>query len=170
MRKKATMYHTFKTAIFGEVNANGEQSPVTRIINGNLVISAEHCDLRPIKERFNPDTKELAPSAVENILTAESILAERYGKRIGDKNTLFDFITVDCSGANDFDAEVRQMKDLLCFGGLHLPLEALEAVGYVPHEEAEIAEIEGLPHIRYRAAMQSASENRQCKLTMTTYR
>jgi len=34
----------------------------------------------------------------------------------------------------------------------------------------EILEIAGVKYARYRVAMQSASENRQCKITMTTYK
>jgi hypothetical protein len=171
MKKKTTMYHTFKTAIFGKmVMKDGRERPVVDVIDGHLIVNAECCDLRTIKERYNPANKELVPSSMDRILTAESFLTMNYGKRIGEINTLFDFITVDCSGGNDFDAWARQVKDLLCFDGLYLPLAKLEAVGYTPHGEVEIIIIKNVPHIRYRAAMQSASENRQCKLTLTTYR
>ncbi|MCL2047381.1 MAG: RNA dependent RNA polymerase [Defluviitaleaceae bacterium] len=181
-KKKMCMYYTFKTDIFGKVNINGRELPTVSILSGRLVINAECCDLRTIKERYNPETKELAPSGVNSIFAAESVMAMHYGKRreensnetatetaaTTEHNTLYDFITVDCSSENDSN-EAKQIKDLLCYDGLYLPLSKLEAVGYVPHNEAEIAEIEGVKYVRYRAAMQSASENRQCKLTMTTY-
>lgn len=170
MRKKTAMYHTFKTAIFSEVTTmDGRQVPAVEVISGHLVINEEHCDLRPIKERYNVDTKVLVPSAVERILTAESVLATHFGKRVGEQNTLFDFITVDCSGGNDFDAKVKQVKDLLCFDGLYVPLAKLEVVGYVPHDAVEVVTLEGVRYVHYRAAIQSASENRQCKFTMTTF-
>ena len=51
-----------------------------------------------------------------------------------------------------------------------MPLNKLEIVGYIPHAETEIIEIAGMKYIKYRAVMQSASENRQCKLTATTYK
>ena len=170
MRKKQSMYHTFKTDIFGKLAVNGQEVPVVSIIDGHLVINDECCDLRTVKERYNPETRELAPSAVERILTAESILTTHYGKCGEDTNTLFDFITVDCSGGNDFDPAAKPVKDLLCFDGLYVPLAKLVAVGYIAHDEAEMVSIEGIRYIRYRAAMQSASENRQCKLTMSTYK
>jgi hypothetical protein len=88
--------------------------------------------------------------------------AERY--------TLYDFITVDCSEGNDTEPETAGIKELLCFDGLYLPLSKLTDVGYEPHGEVEIVVIAGTEHVRYRAAMQSGSENRQCKLTMTTYK
>ena len=180
-KKKMSIYQTFKTAIFGKVIVSGKEVPVVSIVDDRLVINAECCDLRTIKERYNPKTKELAPSVVDCISNAESVLAMHYGKRVvgptidpttgaaTEYNTLYDFITVDCSGGNDSEPEVKQIKELLCFGGLHLPLSALEAIGYIPHCETEVVEIEGVRYVRYRAAMQSASENRQTKLTMTTY-
>ena len=172
MKKKTTMYRTFKADIFGSITAkqNGEKVAVTQIIAGKLVISNAYCDLRPIKDRYNPETKEIIPSVVNCVLSAESFLSARYGKKIEGRDTLYDFITVDCSGGNDSDSAARLIKDMLCFDGLYMPLEALEAVGYIPHDEAEIIEIQGNRYVRYCAAMQSASENRQCKLTMTTYK
>jgi len=151
--------------------------PVVCIIDDHLVVNSECCDLRTIKERYIPETKQLTPSVVDCISNAESILAMHYGKRgldstadfVTERNTLYDFITVDCSDGNDSEPDVKRIKELLCFDGLYLPLSKLEAIGYVPHSEAEIAEIAGIKYVRYRAAMQSASENRQCKLTMTTY-
>jgi len=180
-KKKMSMYQTFKAAIFNPITVNGKEIPVVIIVNDRLVINNECCDLRTIKERYNPETKKLAPSVVDCISNSESILAMHYGKRVMDlasdpisgvpteRNTLYDFITVDCSGGNDSEPKVKQIKELLCFDGLHMPLSALEAIGYVPHNEVEIVEIAGVKYIHYRAAMQSASENRQCKLTMTTY-
>jgi len=107
------------------------------------------------------DLSDITGVATEN-MTGDSAALER--------NTLYDFITVDCSGGNDADPVVTQTKELLCFDGLDIPLSKLLAVGYVPHDEARIVEIAGVEYVRYRAAMQSASENRQCKLTMTTYK
>ena len=86
-----------------------------------------------------------------------------------ERSTLYDFVTVDCSEGNDSDPENLRIKKLLCLDGLYMPLSRLIAVGYVPHDEAEIVEIAGIEYVRYRAAMQSGSENRLCKLTMTTY-
>jgi len=180
-KKKMSMYLTFKVAVFNPITIGGKEIPVVNIVDDHLVINDECCDLRTIKERYNPETKKLAPSVVDCISNAESILAMHYGKHVLDAtvdptsgtaeyNTLYDFITVDCSGGNDSEPEVKQIKELLCFGGLHMPLSALESIGYVPHDEVEIVEIVGVKYVRYRAAMQSASENRQCKLTMTTYK
>jgi len=185
------MYRTFKISVFDIVAAGGKEFAAVNIIDGRLVVNNECCDLRPLRQRYNPETKELAPSVIDSILCAESMLTMHYGKVIGagdysDKssnreavqdsevpaaynNTLYDFITVDCSGGNDSDDYVKVIKDLLCFDGLYLPLSKLEAVGYIPHSYAEVADIAGVKYIRYRAAMQSASENRQCKMTMTTY-
>jgi len=115
MKKKATMHETFKTAIFGNVtDKENAQPPIVKIINNHLVINNDFCDLRTIKNRYNPDTKELSPSGVDNILYVESILTLNYGKQIDGKYTLYDFITVDCSGGNDFDPDVKKIKDLLC--------------------------------------------------------
>ena len=174
-KKKMSMFQTFKIDIFGKVSVAGKELPAVSIIDDRLVINNKCCDLRTIKERYNPETKVLAPSGVDSIFSAESVMAMHYGKHEPGsdteqgRNTLFDFITVDCSGDNDSD-EVKKVKDLLCFDGLYIPLLNLEAVGYVPHAEAELVEIEGAKYVRYRAAMQSASENRQCKLTLTTYK
>lgn len=170
MKKKVTMFHTFKTAIFGKVTTNNQDTPVVKVVEDKLVINDECCDLRTIRERYNPETKELTPSAVDSILCAESFLTTHYSESVRDKHSLYDFITVDCSGGNDFDPEVKQIKDLLCYDGLYVPLNKLVEVGYTPHSETEIVEIRGIQYVRYRAVMQSASENRQCKLTATTYR
>jgi len=180
-KKKMNMYQTFKAAIFNPIAVNGEEFPVVSIVGDHLVINDECCDLRTIKERYSPETKKLAPSVVDCISSAESVMAMHYGKRdvesvigsisneVVERNTLYDFITVDCSGGNDTEPETKQIKELLCFDGLYMPLSKLTDIGYVPHDEVEIVEIEGAEYVRYRAAMQSASENRQCKLTMTTY-
>ena len=171
MKKKITMCETFKTAIFGNITDKENTQPeVVKIINNHLVINNDHCDLRTIKDRYNPETKELTPSGIDNILYAESILTLNYAKQIGEKYTLYDFMTVDCSGGNDFDPAVKEIKDLLCYDGIYVPLNKLEIVGYIPHAETEINDIEGIKYVKYRAVMQSASENRQCKLTATTYR
>jgi len=177
-KKKMSMYQTFKTAVFNPLKMNGEEIPVVRIIDDRLVINAECCDLRPIRERYNPDTKELTPSVVDSIACAESVMAKHYGKlaweeiagEVVERNTLHDFITVDCSDGNDTDPNVKPIKELLCFDGLYMPLSALQAIGYAPHDEVETVNIAGVEYVRYRAAMQSASENRQCKLTMTTFK
>ena len=140
------MYLTFKIAIFKPISVDGKEIPVVNIINNHIVVNNECCDLRTIKERYNPETKKLAPSVVDCISNAESILAMHYGKRVVDPtnaksgalkeyNTLYDFITVDCSGGNDSDPNVKQIKELLCFDGLYLPLSALDVIGYTPHEE-----------------------------------
>jgi|GEM_PF-1783959 len=182
-KKKMSMYQTFKVAVFNPIMVDGKEIPVVNIIGGHLVINDECCDLRTIKERYDPATKKLATSVVDCIVNAESVLAMHYGKcALGqtapdsasvdmttEHHTLYDFITVDCSGGNDNDPETQRVKELLCLDGLYLPLSKLEAVGYKPHDETEIVEIEGKKYVRYRAAMQSASENRLCKLTMTTY-
>ena len=217
-KKKMTMYQTFKTSIFGKVFVDGKEINVVDIIDGHLVVNNECCDLRTIKERYNPETKKLVPSVVDSISCAESVMAMHYGRRMADeysggraddgnvgnynfgssnaesvantdlapaansaananstsnaaveRNTLYDFITVDCSGGNDSDPDVKQIKELLCFDGLYMPLSKLMDIGYVLHDEVEVVEIAGVAYVRYRAAMQSASENRQCKLTMTTY-
>jgi hypothetical protein len=175
-KKKMNMYRTLKTSVFNPLVLGGTEVPVVRIVDGYLVINEEFCDLRTIKERYSPETKELTNSVVDCISSAESILALHYGKRVteaeSEYNTLYDFITVDCSGGNENDTNVSQVKELLCLDGLYLPLSKLEAIGYVPHDEAEIVEIveiAGVKYLRYRAAMQSASENRQTKLTMTTF-
>ncbi len=171
MKKKTIMHNTFKTAIFSKVlTKDNKQIPVVKIIDDHLVINDECCDLRTIKERYNPETKQLTTSGVDNILYAESFLTLNYAKRIGDRHTLYDFITVDCSNGNDREPEIKLMKDLLCYDGIYISLVKLEEVGYIPHEETEIIEIEGLKYVKYRTVMQSASENRQCKLTATTYR
>jgi len=181
-KKKMKMYQTFKISIFNKLSVNGKDIPVASIIEDHLVINDEYCNLRTIKERYNPETKKLAPSVVDCISSAESILAMHYGKcvvesttdstagLVVERNTLYDFITVDCSDGNDTDPETKRVKELLCFDGLYMPLSKLSDIGYIPHDEAEIVEIEGVEYLRYRAAMQSASENRQCKLTMTTYK
>ena len=187
-KKKMRMYQTFKAAVFKPIMVDGKEIPVVDIINGHLVINDDFCDLRTIKERYNPETKKLSPSMVDCIMNAESVLALHYGRcivskplvagvpaeapaetSIAEHNTLYDFITVDCSGGNDNDPDTKRIKELLCLDGLHMPLSKLEDVGYIPHSEVEIVEIDGVKYVRYRAAMQSASENRQCKLTMTTY-
>lgn len=171
MKKKVTMHHTLKTVIFSEVTTTENTLvPTVKIIDNHLVVNNDCCDLRPIRERYNPETKELAPSVVDDILYSESFLTLNYAKRIGGKDTLLDFIAVDCSVGNDLDPQVRQIKDMICYDGLYMPLNKLEAVGYLPHAEAEIIELDGMKYIQYRAALQSASENRQTKLTMTTYR
>ena len=181
-KKKMSMYQTFKIAIFSPLTVDGKEIPVANIVHDHLVINDECCDLRTIKERYNPETKKLAPSVVDCISSAESVMAMHYGKRavepatdltsnvVLERNTLYDFITVDCSGGNDSEAETKQIKELLCFDGLYMPLSKLTTIGYAPHDEVEIVEIGGVEYVRYRAAMQSASENRQCKLTMTTYK
>jgi len=181
-KKKMNMYLTFKTAVFNQISVDGKEIPVVSIIDNHLVINNECCDLRTIKERYNPETKKLVPSVVDCISSAESVLAMHYGIRatnpvadssldaVQERNTLYDFITVDCLDANDDDPNAKQIKELLCLDGLYMPLSKLTAVGYVPHAEVEIVSIEDIEYVRYRAAMQSASENRQCKLTMTTYK
>jgi len=185
-KKKMNMHQTLKVNIFGKITVKGIEVPVINIIDGHLVINSEYCDLRTIRERYNSETKELVPSAVDSILCSESVLTMHYGKHnveqavsiadstpmsctLSERNTLLDFITVDCSEGDDSDPETMRIKELLCFDGLYLPLSKLLIADYVPHDEAEIVEVAGVEHIRYRAAMQSASENRQCKLTMTTY-
>jgi len=191
-RKTMSMFRTFKADIFNTIVVDGKDVPVVSIIGDRLVINNDCCDLRTIKDRYDPQTKELAPSVVNCISAAESIMTMHYSVRMVDEyfyddvtdqtpdpdtvvaaveyNTLYDFITVDCSEGNDTDQDVKRIKELLCFDGLYLPLPKLEAIGYVPHDEVEIVEIEGVEHVRYRAALQSASENRQCKMTMTTYK
>jgi len=177
-KKKMNMYRTFKVSIFNKIMVVGKEINVVDIVSNHLVINNDCCNLRTIKERYNPETKILAPSVVDCISNAESILAMHYGRRVVDGcsdgadaeyNTLYDFITVDCSDGNDTDPDVKKVKEMLCFDGLYMPLSKLLDVGYIPHEETEIMEIAGMEHVCYRAAMQSASENRQCKLTMTTY-
>ena len=186
-KKKMSMFQTVKISVFEKIVFKGKEIPTVNIIVGHLVISEEFCDLRTIKERYNHETKTLAPSVVNNVSSAESILTLHYGKiadgvcvddvcvdgnndEIAGPNTLYDFITVDCSGSNDNDPEVKKVKEMLCSDGLYLPLSKLEAIGYRPHNEVEVLDINGVKYVRYRAAMQSASENRQCKLTMTTYK
>jgi len=181
-KKKMNMYLTFKTAIFNQISVDGKEIPVVSIVDNHLVINNECCDLRTIKERYNPETKKLVPSVVDCISSAESVLAMHYGIRtagpaadspldaVQERNTLYDFITVDCLDANEADPNAKQIKELLCLDGLYMPLSKLTAVGYVPHAETEIVVIEDIEYVHYRAAMQSASENRQCKLTMTTYK
>jgi len=181
-KKKMIMYRTFNTSIFNPVKVGGQEISVATIVNDRLVINNECCDLRTIKERYNPKTKELVPSVVDSIFNSESVLALHYGKRAVDpavyptvdaeveRNTLYDFITVDCSGGNDTDPITQKFKELLCFDGLYMPLAKLAAIGYVPHNDVEVVEIAGVEYVRYRAAMQSASENRQCKMTMTTHK
>jgi hypothetical protein len=86
--------------------------------------------LRPARDRYNSETKTLIPTAVESILTAESFLTTHYGKSAADSSvaynsievesadsgniskysTLYDFITVDCSGGNDHDPSVKRIK------------------------------------------------------------
>ena len=101
-KKKMSMYRTFKTAIFGKVtNEKNHEVPAVKVIDGHLCVNDECCDLRTIRERYDLETKELTPSVVENILSAESFITKLYGKRTGGQNTMYDFITVDCSGAND---------------------------------------------------------------------
>jgi hypothetical protein len=180
-KKKMNMYRTFKISIFNEIIVDGKEIPTVSIVDDHIVVNNDFCDLRTIKRRYNPETKQLAPSVVDCIANAESILAMYYGDchiaitaddcSATDSeahNTLYDFITVDCSGGNDSEPEVRRIKELLCLDGLYLPLLKLEAIGYFVNSDAEIAKIGGVEYVRYRAAMQSASENRQCKLTMTS--
>jgi hypothetical protein len=126
-KRKMSMYHTFKIDIFGTVTVGGKEVPTVSIINNRLVVNNECCDLRTVKDRYNPKTKELAPSVVNSVYCAESILAMHYSK----SGAMYDFISVDCSGGNDADPDVEQVKDLLCFDGLYLPLSKLEAIGYI---------------------------------------
>ncbi len=89
MKKKAQMYFTFKTNLFSEVmTKDNRPAPAVKAIDGHLAINNEYCDLRVIRERYNPATKELTASAVDSILGAESFLTKHYGKRINNKNTL----------------------------------------------------------------------------------
>ncbi len=170
MKKKTAMYNTLKCDIFGTLVTNeNQQMPVIKVISDHLVINDECCDLRTIRERYNHETKEFTSSVIENILCAESFLTLHYAKAINGVNTLYDFITIDCSNSDDKMPETKQIKDLLCYDGLYIPLNKLIAVGYEPHSEAEIITLEDLKYVRYRTVMQSASENRQCKLTATTY-
>jgi len=58
MKKKIIMHNTFKTAIFGNASDKENAQPqIVKIINNRLVINNDFCDLRTIKERFNPETK-----------------------------------------------------------------------------------------------------------------
>jgi len=170
-RSKAVMYQTFKIAVFSKITASdGSLVPTVDVVGGHyLVVDEQYCDLRTAKERYDPSSKELASSAISCVLSAESFLTSHYGKRIGEHDTLYDFISVDCYGGSDYDPDVKTVKNLLCFSGLHVPLNRLEEIGWRCHDEVEIVEIVGKKYVRYRAVMQSASENRQCKLTMTTY-
>ena len=81
-KKKMNMYQTLKINIFGKVSINDNEAPAVSIIGNRLVVNDIYCDLRTVKERYNPETKELIPSVVDNILCAESILTMHYGKRI----------------------------------------------------------------------------------------
>ena len=171
MKKKTVMYYTFKIDIFGSIVTKKHEEVVSTayVAEDRLSVPGRYCDLRPVNERYDPETKELKPSVINCVLSAQSFLSAHYAKYINGRNTLYDFITVDCYGGDDADARTNRIKDLLCFDGLYIPLFALEEIGYVPHDEIEIRQIGGDDHVLYRAAMQSASENRQCKLTMTTY-
>ncbi|MCL2873856.1 MAG: RNA dependent RNA polymerase [Defluviitaleaceae bacterium] len=178
-KKKMKMYQTFKAEIFNPIVVNGEEVPVINIVGNHLVINDECCDLRTIADRYDPETKTITSSVVDCISGTESVMAMHYGREYyvinplldieTVHNTLYDFITVDCTGGNDADPEVKKVKEMLCFDGLYMPLSKLMDIGYIPHNEAEIVELAGKKYVRYRAAMQSSSENRQCKLTMTTY-
>ena len=66
-KKKMSMYRTFKTSVFNPVIVNGKNVPVVSIFNNRLFINDDCCDLRTIGERYNPVTKELAPSVVDCI-------------------------------------------------------------------------------------------------------
>ena len=69
MKKKYGMFNTFKTAVFGKVTAkDGTKAPAVRIIDNRLVINGDYCDLRTVKERYNPDSKTLTVSAVDNMI------------------------------------------------------------------------------------------------------
>ena len=61
MKRKMSMYRTFKTAIFGEVTTkDGTAVPAAKVVkdetNGiRLIINDECCDLRPARDRYNSE-------------------------------------------------------------------------------------------------------------------
>lgn len=170
MKTKRKMYTTFKISLFKKLEINHELTVDPVIVHENhLLVNPTYCDLHTLKERYDASTKCFKASSVERILVSESILTNYYGTAVNSINTLYDFIEVDCSGSNDNDPYSAQIKDLLCFDGIYLPLDALQAVGYIPHENVEYITVDGLTYFRYRVAIQSASENRQMKISMTTY-
>lgn len=170
MKTKRKMYTTFKISLFKKLEINQELTVDPVIVHENhLLVNPTYCDLHTFKERYDESTKIFQASSIERILVSESILTNYYGKAINCINTLYDFLEVDCSGGNDNDPYAAQLKDLLCFDGIYLPLDALQAVGYVPHENVEYITVDGLTYIKYRVAVQSASENRQMKISMTTH-
>jgi len=70
------MYQTFKIAVFNKITASdGSLVPVVDVVGDHyLVVDEQYCDLRTVKERYDPSSKELAPSAINCVLSAESFL------------------------------------------------------------------------------------------------
>jgi hypothetical protein len=158
------MVRTLKLEVFKKLIIGNREEPAVKEINGRVIINPAWCDPRPAPKRMNAETKKVAPSNIENILIAESVLSSHYATEINGCPCLYDFITLDYSGGNDRDPATKRIKDKTCFDGLYIPLSALEAIGYTPHSEVDYTEINSVKYVKYKLVIQSASENRQCKV------
>lgn len=66
-------------------------------IDGHIAANNNYCDLRPLKERYDTDKRILLPSCIDTVISAESVMTEKYHKIIGSQRTLCDFISIDVS-------------------------------------------------------------------------